>query len=957
MTTDQFVETAGAPPRRGVPALLDGIDKIFREALDCSREEDLGRLSLKVAEVLTSSRFGFIGMIGKDDRLDDIAISESGWTVCRMEDRKRHETPPGGFLLHGIYGRVLGKGDGFFTNRPADHPDRVGFPDGHPPITCFMGVPLRIDSHAIGMVAVANRPGGYRDTDLWVLRRLAPAIAQVLHAKRIDNELQAEQARLKAVFSAIPHAVVEYDAGMRPIQANQAALALAGCRSLEDFTTAGAGAIAFIDADGHPVPATDSPAAIALGGDTVAGRMYQITSADGGRRFFSVHAVPLRQQGVVTGAVTVLNDISERRVAERAVAETRDELAVTLSSIADGYYALDDQWCFTSLNEVAEGHFGRPAAELIGKNIWQVTESPVDSKIYRRFQRTRSTGRADHFEAASRIRPGYWAHLHLYPRDGLLEIYFTDISGRKQAEAALTRSEARFRKIFENAGMGIAITAWNGCFLQCNPAYCKLVGYSEAELRRIAFDAIIHPDDRMAYQEDIVRLKSGSVSSFEVKNRYIHRNGYPVWVSKFVSVLPSDTGQPKQILVLVSDISQQIAAREEVNGLNRSLVARTRLAERRSQEVRNLAMELTKAEERERQRIASVLHDDLQQILAYLKLRLNTAARQNCIEAELPFLNALIDKSIKRCRHLSHELQPFVMKRMDFLEVMKWLCRRMKEMYGLEVTLRVEGTPPIESTAAAMLLYRSIRELLFNIVKHAETLLATLELRFESAQTQVTVSDPGKGCDIALLRLRSADDTAFGLFTIEDRVKFLGGAMRIDSTPGKGFRATLWVPVSALDSRMAQTPSTFGPGGRESRVVDISAAALPDDAATTGIRVLVVDDHELMREGLTRLLQSETGITVVGIAADGQQAILMAADTRPDAVIMDISMPGLNGIDAAAQIKKTLPEVVIIGLTMHENLDIRQAMLDAGAEACLSKSEDLSTLVHTIKNLVDRRSS
>src|SRR5229473_6736811 len=132
-----------------------------------------------------------------------------------------------------------------------------------------------------------------------------------------------------------------------------------------------------------------------------------------------------------------------------------------------------------------------------------------------------------------------------------------DITDRKRAEDALHKSEARFRSLYEHAFAGITISDWNGRFQQCNPAFCALVGYSENELRGAHFGSLIHPDDRDNNVDRDRRLRSGEVDAIEIENRYVHKNGQPVWVRKIMSTLPDETGKPAQVLVLAIDISER----------------------------------------------------------------------------------------------------------------------------------------------------------------------------------------------------------------------------------------------------------------------------------------------------------------------------------------------------------------------------------------------------------------
>jgi PAS domain S-box-containing protein len=127
----------------------------------------------------------------------------------------------------------------------------------------------------------------------------------------------------------------------------------------------------------------------------------------------------------------------------------------------------------------------------------------------------------------------------------------------QERSGSMRQSEERFRKIFENAATAIAISDWQGRFQQCNPAYCTLLGYSEQELHEINFASLVHPADRQANLAELRRLQTGEVPSFEIENRYVHRDGQPVWVHKFISVLPDKTGKPAYHLALVTDITER----------------------------------------------------------------------------------------------------------------------------------------------------------------------------------------------------------------------------------------------------------------------------------------------------------------------------------------------------------------------------------------------------------------
>jgi len=115
------------------------------------------------------------------------------------------------------------------------------------------------------------------------------------------------------------------------------------------------------------------------------------------------------------------------------------------------------------------------------------------------------------------------------------------------------------------------------------------------------------------------------------------------------------------------------------------------------------------------------------------------------------------------------------------------------------------------------------------------------------------------------------------------------------------------------------------------------------------VRILIADDHEVVRQGVQVLLQGQAGWVVCGAASTGREAVAKAIDLRPDVVVLDVSMPELNGLEATRQIRRVLPAVKILILTMHDSDQLATELLDAGAQGYVLKSEAGRTLVEAIR--------
>src|ERR1700677_355290 len=137
-----------------------------------------------------------------------------------------------------------------------------------------------------------------------------------------------------------------------------------------------------------------------------------------------------------------------------------------------------------------------------------------------------------------------------------------DEKGLREAHLQVARSEERWRSVFENSAIGVALTDLNGCFLATNPIYQKMVGYSEKELRALSFFDITHEDYRAANWALIAELLEGNGQQFQIEKQYRCKNGSSIWVSNNVSLVPGSESMPRFIMALSEDITERKRAEE-----------------------------------------------------------------------------------------------------------------------------------------------------------------------------------------------------------------------------------------------------------------------------------------------------------------------------------------------------------------------------------------------------------
>src|SRR6202050_1319578 len=209
-------------------------------------------------------------------------------------------------------------------------------------------------------------------------------------------------------------------------------------------------------------------------------------------------------------------------------------------------------------------------AELIGKNMHALehhtrkdgTPYPIEEcPIYIGFQKNEDVHRDDEVywrKDATSFPVEYWSHIVF--REGKTlgaVITFIDITERKQAEAALRKSEERWRSVYENSAIGVALTDLNGRFLAVNRAYEKMLGCTEEELRKLTFMEITEEDSRDANWELVSELLKGKRQQFQIEKQYRHQDGTLRWVSNNVSLVPGTESMPRFIMALSEDITER----------------------------------------------------------------------------------------------------------------------------------------------------------------------------------------------------------------------------------------------------------------------------------------------------------------------------------------------------------------------------------------------------------------
>ncbi len=682
-------------------------------------------------------------------------------------------------------------------------------------------------------------------------------------------------------------------------------------------------------------------------------------------------------------AIVGKNDVALVRTRQ---AEEKDAiLAAIVESAEDAIISKDLDGTVTSWNVGAHHIYGYRPDEMIGQPVTRIIPAELQSEEATILKRVRRGEFIARYETVRLAKDGRRIPVSLTFSPirntagaivGASKIG-RDISERKRAEEALSESEGRFRTMLD----AMAPLAWianpDGYITWYNQRWYEYTGTTPQQMKGWGWQKVHDPQ---MLPRVLKRWKTSIATGqpFEMefplrgadgRFREFLTRGYPLKDAKGRVVqwcgTNSDISERKQMEQNLANTNEELQnANEQLAVISEELrVNNEQLEQRvieRTSQLRALAGELTQSEERERRRIAQILHDELQQLLVAAHVYLEVMLKHKdagSLQKELQRAKRIVEESGDLARKLSHELSPVVLHAEGLTAALKWLARWMGTNHGLDVRTEVDPiAEPVEADVK-ILLFQSVRELLFNVVKHAGVKRARVRMSLSPENhCEILVSDNGKGFDTTKARPGHETSGGFGLFSIRERLQLLGGRMEVDGGPGRGSRFRLIAPVQESSRRKAGSDrgrsrlkraelalvAKRSPGRKR------NGAAAAARAGRSRIRILLVDDHQVMRDGLAALVAQQPDMEVVAVASDGQEAIEQARRLQPDVMLMDVSMRRMDGIQATRRITEAWPRIKVIGLTMYED-DLRHGlMFKAGAVNCLLKSGPAKVLIRAI---------
>ncbi|MEO8613954.1 MAG: PAS domain S-box protein [Luteolibacter sp.] len=568
-------------------------------------------------------------------------------------------------------------------------------------------------------------------------------------------------------------------------------------------------------------------------------REFRIRRRDDGevRDIESVETVRTNDQGEAEWVIGTNLDVTERKQAETKERENQEQFQTLAEAMPQLAWMAQPDGFITWYNQRWFDYTGTTPQQMEGWG-WQTVHDPEAlPKVLERWKASIAT--AQPFEMVFPLRRADGVFRSFLTRvvplkdaRGRVLQWFgtnTDVHDLKQAE----ETSARLAAIVQSSDHAIIGKDLNGIITSWNHGAERLFGYTEKEAIGQSITMLI-PDDLPEEEAGILHtLRRGNpINHYETKRR--RKDGTIVEVSLTVSPIRNASGEIVGASKIARDITERkrmeqelLTSSAELKITNEQLAAMSaqiqakndelerRVAERTAR-LQALAGELTQAEERERRRIAQLLHDELQQLLIAAKIHLEIVCKlgapQSSVEV-LQRLAELINESNDVARSLSHELSPVALQQGDLPRALKWLAGWMEQNHGLTVRILADSTAgPVEGHVKVWL-YQSVRELLVNVVKHAGIKRAQVRLSGTPAgQLEILVSDRGKGFDPTCIWTRLETSSGFGLFSIRERLHLMGGRMSVESSPNCGSRFRLVVPLQKATQPLSKTPESSQSG-------------------------------------------------------------------------------------------------------------------------------------------------
>lgn len=812
---------------------LEMMNRIAKILLTTPDDKMYGEVLQAVLE-FTESPHGVFGYIDEDGDVVAPSLTRNIWNKCRMKDKSIRF--PRDTWSDTVWVRAILQKKTVISNQPG----RV--PDGHIPVKRVIVTPVLFQDKCIGYLKAANRPSDYDARDELLLERIAGFIAPALDA-RLQRDFEERRRRaaeeaLKTSQQDLKHAQAVARLGSWRMDFRRNELFWPE-ETREIFKIPGDSAITYGDFL-EMIYTGDRERFNRNWINAVPGEILEIdyrAVVDGEIKWLRCRTeLEYNENGDLPAAFGTIQDITESKRAQEALREREERFRSVFNkgAVPMALTATDSR--LITVNAAYCEMLGYSEEELAGLSFYSIThpddiaENKIGIDAVVNGERDSFRMEKRYFRKDGRI---IWVDMSTASvRDTSGRVLYIvthapEITERKEAEQRLLDSEKRFSQSFYASPAPTTIsTIKEGRYIDCNGSWAKAMGYSREEIigKNIGDLSIwVKPEKRaplirklrrsgfLKNQPIQLRTKSGEVRDILWSAELINISGQKFMLSLFHDLterkkIERDLRESKE--KLETKVQERTAQLTEINKSLLAEIQERKLSEKRlrlaQKNLRAMAAEIVLAEERSRQNFATDLHDTVVQTLGAAKLK-TEFLREFVPEKGSKYLNELrnmLSQSISEARLIMAEMSPPVLYELGFNPAIEWLAEQISSQHDLDIVVVADDHGP-SMHEVQVLLFQAARELLMNIVKHANAGKVLVSIKGDRKNLRIIVKDDGDGFD-GNVSFRADTSSGFGLFSIRERLRHMGGRLIIKSKPGQGTRVSIVAPRTAVNNQPQQ---------------------------------------------------------------------------------------------------------------------------------------------------------
>ena len=502
---------------------------------------------------------------------------------------------------------------------------------------------------------------------------------------------------------------------------------------------------------------------------------------DGVVRHISWVATPLQEEGLL---YCIGRDITKRKQIEEKLSEREEDFRALYKNALVALFrvALKDGKPIVANKRAAE-LFGYKTIEEFKEEFRSLKHNANPEDREPIIQELKEKGYIDRIVMRSRKKDGtlIWneASFRMNPEQGYVDCVSIDITERKRAEEELWQSEEKFKALFENSPDLVALTDLKGTFLDINRV---APGYKKEMVIGTGVTDYLTPQQKNEFNAVVAKaIKTGESQSYEPV--ITTPEGIDIHWHNRVSPLKKGD-KVDRLIINFTDITERKQAEERIREYAEQLKA--------------LALQLTLTEEKERRHIAADLHDQLGHSLALARMQLDAvlkAASQTERTLLINDISNILLEAIHDTKNIIFELSSPLMNEIGLAAaISEWLEEYLERRYGLETELIDKSSDISLDSDLRAILFRNVRELFTNIIKHAKAKKMSVVLEKSAEEYVISITDDGIGFDPEEISREVKQERGFGLFSIQERLSDLGGSLKILSKPGQGTKVIMSIP-------------------------------------------------------------------------------------------------------------------------------------------------------------------